>query len=127
MRTAAVTGSASGIGAAVRARLERDGARVIGVDLRGAEIEADLATPAGRKTAVEGVRAACGGTLDALVACAGLGPHVERWAAIVSVNHFGAVAVLAGLRDALSAGAGPADHPVPARQRAADALPDRGS
>lgn len=108
MRTAAVTGSASGIGAAVRARLERDGARVIGVDLRGAEIEADLATPAGRKTAVEGVRAACGGTLDALVACAGLGPHVERWAAIVSVNHFGAVAVLAGLRDALATGARPA-------------------
>jgi NAD(P)-dependent dehydrogenase (short-subunit alcohol dehydrogenase family) len=108
MRIAAVTGSASGIGAAVRRRLERDGHRVVGVDLRGAEVEADLSSPAGRAAAVAGVLAAAGGRLDALVACAGLGPHVERWATIVGVNYFGAIAVLAGLRDALAAGDRPA-------------------
>ena len=36
----AVTGSASGIGAATRELLEADGHRVIGVDLRDAEVTA---------------------------------------------------------------------------------------
>jgi NAD(P)-dependent dehydrogenase (short-subunit alcohol dehydrogenase family) len=108
MRIAAVTGSASGIGAAVRRRLERDGHRVIGVDLRSAEVEADLGTIAGRAAAVAGVLDASGGRLDALVACAGLGPHVESWPAIVGVNYFGATAILAGLRELLAKGERPA-------------------
>src|SRR6185369_18077595 len=41
MGTFVVTGSGSGIGAAVRRRLERDGGTVVGVDLRDAEITAD--------------------------------------------------------------------------------------
>jgi len=49
----AVTGSASGIGAAICARLRRDGAEVIGVDLRGAEVVADLSTAAGRSVAAK--------------------------------------------------------------------------
>jgi nucleoside-diphosphate-sugar epimerase len=108
VRVTAVTGSASGIGAALRARLEAAGERVIGVDVRDAEIRADLATPDGRAAAIAGVRAAAGGRLDGVVACAGLGPHVEPCAAIVAVNFFGAVAVLAGLRAALAGGEGPA-------------------
>ena len=59
MSVCAVTGSASGIGAAIRRRLEKDGARVIGVDLRDAEVVADLGTPAGREAAVAGVLARC--------------------------------------------------------------------
>jgi NAD(P)-dependent dehydrogenase (short-subunit alcohol dehydrogenase family) len=98
---AAVTGSASGIGAAVRRRLERDGDRVIGVDLRGAEVEADLATPAGRARAIAAVLECSGGTLDRMVACAGVGPHVADHPLIASVNYFGAVDVLDGLLPAL--------------------------
>jgi len=101
-RTSAVSGSASGIGAAVRARLEREGDRVIGVDLHGAEVEADLSTAGGRAHAVQAVRAACGGALDRLVLCAGLGAHVDDIAAIASVNYFGSVDLLDGLRDALA-------------------------
>lgn len=108
MRTVAMTGSASGIGAAVRARLERDGVRVIGCDLRGQEVNADLATPAGRAEAVAGLRAAAGGVLDGLVPVAGLGPQVRSTTAIVAVNYFGAVALLEGLRDVLAAGREPA-------------------
>ena len=63
MTVCAVTGSASGIGAAIRRRLEKEGARVIGVDLRGAEVIADLGTPAGREAAVAGVLERCGGNL----------------------------------------------------------------
>jgi NAD(P)-dependent dehydrogenase (short-subunit alcohol dehydrogenase family) len=99
----AITGSASGIGAAVRARLERAGARVIGVDVRDAEVIADLGTREGRTAAVTRVRDLAGGRLDGLVACAGVGPHIEPWSTIVSVNYFGAQVPCEGLREALAA------------------------
>lgn len=105
MRTIALTGSASGIGAALRQRLETAGDRVIGVDLRGAEIEADLGNESGRRRAVEAVLAACDPRLDGLVVCAGIGPQVKDHAAIVSINYFGAADLLAGLRPALAAAA----------------------
>lgn len=108
MRTIAVTGSASGIGAAIRARLERDGARVIGVDVRNADVIADLSTPAGRAAAVAGIEQAGANSLDGLVACAGLGPQVADHAAIASVNYFGAQVLLERLRPALGRGTQPA-------------------
>lgn len=106
--TACVSGSASGIGAAVRQRLERDGTRVIGVDLRDAEVIADLATPSGRKAAVEGALDACGGVLDRAVLCAGVGSHVDDTSLIASVNYFGCVELLDGLLPALARGRAPA-------------------
>src|SRR5215831_7515125 len=108
MRTIAITGSASGIGAATRKRLERDGARVVGVDLRGAEVQADLATRDGRAAAIAAVGAAAGGALEGVVACAGLGPQHADKAAIVSVNYFGAIEMLDGLRPLLARGERPA-------------------
>jgi NAD(P)-dependent dehydrogenase (short-subunit alcohol dehydrogenase family) len=102
MGISAVTGSASGIGAAVRRQLERDGDRVIGVDLRDAEIEADLSQPAGREQAIAAIRAAAGGALDRLVLCAGLGAHLDDFALIASVNYFGATAFLDALLPDLS-------------------------
>ncbi|HEX3823961.1 MAG TPA: SDR family NAD(P)-dependent oxidoreductase [Mycobacteriales bacterium] len=107
MATYVVTGSASGIGAATRARLEAAGHRVIGVDLAGAEVAADLADAAGRQAAIEQVTAHCDGSLGGLVACAGLAGLPERAASrLVSVNYFGSVEVAVGLRDALTAGGG---------------------
>ncbi|MDJ0786288.1 MAG: SDR family oxidoreductase [Myxococcota bacterium] len=108
MGTALVTGAASGIGAATAARLSAAGMRVIGVDLRGADIEADLGSADGRADAIAHAREACAGTLDRLVCCAGLGAHVDDLAAIVSVNYFGAVELLDGLRSELEAGSDPA-------------------
>jgi NAD(P)-dependent dehydrogenase (short-subunit alcohol dehydrogenase family) len=108
MRSLVVTGSGSGIGAAVRRRLEASGTRVTGIDLRGAEIEADLGTPAGRMAAIAAVHARVGHELDGVVACAGLGPHVTDGAAIAAVNYFGAIAILDGLREALAATGGAA-------------------
>jgi NAD(P)-dependent dehydrogenase (short-subunit alcohol dehydrogenase family) len=103
-----VTGSASGIGAATRARLEDAGDTVIGVDLRNAEVIADLATPQGRATAIATLLQGTGGQLDGLVVCAGVGPQAEPLSTIVSLNYFGAQTLLAGLRPALAAAEEPA-------------------
>lgn len=107
-RTVVVTGSASGIGAAVRRRLEADGATVIGVDLGDTEVVADLSGPDGRRAAVAAVAERADGRLDGLVACAGVGPQVRPVDLIVRVNYFGAVEVLDGLLPLLRAGRDPA-------------------
>lgn len=103
MGVIALTGSASGIGAALRARLTGAGERVIGVDIRDADVIADLTKPAGRAAAMDAIRSKCGGRLDGLVVCAGVGPTVEPWSTIVSLNYFGAQVLLEGLRDTLAA------------------------
>lgn len=108
MAQVAISGCATGIGAAVRARLEAGGDEVVGIDLRDAEIEADLATPTGRTAAVEAVRKRFDGRLDRLVLCAGLGGHVEDRARIASLNYFGATELLDALLPALRRGEAPA-------------------
>ena len=107
MRTIVVTGSASGIGAAIGTRLRASGARVVGVDLRDAEVLADLADSAARAEAVRAVGSAAGGRLDGVVACAGVGPQAEP-RTIVSLDYFGAQGLLDGLRPALARGDRPA-------------------
>ncbi|HEY8523892.1 MAG TPA: SDR family oxidoreductase [Acidimicrobiales bacterium] len=112
VRTVAVTGSASGMGAALRARLEADGHRVVGVDVRDAEVVADLGTPEGRAGAIAAVGAAVeagSGGLDGLVTCAGLPGLTDRpGSLLVSVNYFGTVALLEGLQPLLARGDRPA-------------------
>lgn len=99
-RLVVVTGAASGIGAAVRRLLEERGDRVLGVDLQGAEVNADLATPAGRAAAVTAVLEQSGGVVDGVVTCAGLSGASP---ALPHVNFFGTTELVAGLRDALAA------------------------
>lgn len=98
-RRVVVSGSASGIGKALVKLLEDQGDEVIGVDLRDATVEADLATERGRAEAVESVLEAAGGAVDGVAACAGLSvPDPQS----VRVNFFGATALVAGLRPALA-------------------------
>lgn len=102
MGTYVISGSASGMGAATRRRLEAAGHRVIGIDLRDAEVIADLGTVEGRAGAVAAVTDAAGGVLDGAVSAAGLGPPVAG-GLIARVNFFGSRALLEGLRPALAA------------------------
>ena len=106
--TTVITGSASGIGAATRKRLEDEGHGVIGIDLRNAEVIADLSTREGRQTALRAGLEKCGGTLDRLVVSAGLGAHTRPPSLIASVNYFGAVEVMDGFFPALKKGTDPA-------------------
>ncbi|MCR2800463.1 MULTISPECIES: SDR family oxidoreductase [unclassified Microbacterium] len=103
-RTAVITGSASGIGRAAAELLAERGYRVIGVDIAGADINVDLTTPEGRETLVTEVTERSGGTVDVVIANAGLSSPTVATAA---VNFFGAVATLAGLRPLLAASPAP--------------------
>ncbi|MGO9458421.1 MAG: SDR family oxidoreductase [Acidimicrobiales bacterium] len=107
--TVVVTGSASGIGDACRRRLAGRGARVIGVDLHDADVTADLGTPEGRRAGIEAVDRICGGRLEGLVTCAGVAGAPSRPGSLVtSVNYFGSVTLLEGLRPLLARSASPA-------------------
>jgi NAD(P)-dependent dehydrogenase (short-subunit alcohol dehydrogenase family) len=79
------------------------------VDVQGTDVLADLSSSAGRRAAIDAVTDLAEGSLDGLVTCAGLGPVPSRaGAAIVSVNYFGTVELLDGLRPLLARGTAPA-------------------
>ncbi|WP_104109944.1 SDR family oxidoreductase [Arthrobacter sp. N199823] len=98
-RTYVVTGAGSGIGASTAALLRDRGEIVIGVDLKGAEIEADLSTTAGRKTAADRAIDLAGGSIDAVIACAGIAAPIPL---TVSVNYFGVTEFLEHLAPVLA-------------------------
>jgi 3-hydroxybutyrate dehydrogenase len=89
---ALVTGSASGIGAAIAAHLRERGWDVLGVDLAdGADLRADLTTREGNRVAVEAAIARFG-RLDAVIPNAGV-QHVapvadfpeDRWDQLIAL------------------------------------------
>jgi NAD(P)-dependent dehydrogenase (short-subunit alcohol dehydrogenase family) len=103
-RTVVVTGSASGIGKALATILTARGDHVVGVDLRDADVTADLSSAEGRAKAVAGVLEATGGSIDAVVTCAGISGFTPT---VVAVNYFGTTEFLSGLREALSTSSAP--------------------
>ena len=107
MPIAVISGSASGIGAKTKKRLEAQGYDVIGIDLKNATIEADLSTKKGREHAASQTLALVkksGGKIDRLVLAAGLGGHLDDGALVAKVNYFGAIEILDQLKPALEAG-----------------------
>lgn len=104
LRTHVITGSASGIGKATRAVLEARGDRVIGVDIRDADILCDLSDPEQRATLRARVEAAAPEGVDAVHAVAGVALPQPL---TVRVNFFGAVATLEQLRPLLDRSAAP--------------------
>lgn len=99
----AVTGSASGMGRQAAEKLRAASHTVIGVDLRDAEVVADLSSAQGRSAAAQQVLTQCGGRLDGAVLAAGIGPTPGATALILQVNYFGVVDLLDAWRPALAA------------------------
>jgi NAD(P)-dependent dehydrogenase (short-subunit alcohol dehydrogenase family) len=86
--------------------LRGEGDRVITVDLRDADVVADLSTVAGREDAVAGVQELTD-VVHGMVPCAGIaGSTGVDSALVVSVNFFGAVALIRGLHPQLAAAGG---------------------
>ena len=102
-----VTGAASGLGAALVAAGRAARQPTIGVDRHGADIVADLGTVDGRHRAIREIDDRCGGRLDGLVSCAAASPVHPDPAVVVSVNWFGAMAMLDGLLPLLARGEAP--------------------
>lgn len=97
-RTYVVTGSASGIGATTAQLLRDRGERVIGIDLKNADVEADLSAPEGRAAAAVKAIELADGTIDGVIACAGISAPIPK---TISVNYFGVTELLELLRPAL--------------------------
>lgn len=95
----ALTGGATGIGAAIKQRLKDNGHQVVVADIRNADVEADLSTGEGRDTAVGEIRNAAADGLDGLITSAGVASHVPDHGLITSVNFFGTTSVVDGLKD----------------------------
>jgi nucleoside-diphosphate-sugar epimerase len=82
----ALTGGATGIGAAIKQQLIDQGHELIVVDIKDADIIADLASADGRDKAIAAILAAAPDGLDGFVPCAGIAPIVTPSSLIVSVN-----------------------------------------
>ena len=94
-----VTGSASGIGAATARILKQANNMVIGIDIHDADVVADLSTPQGRQDAARQAIAHAGGSIDAVIASAGLALPIAK---TVSVNYFGMTEFLEALAPTLA-------------------------
>lgn len=81
---------------------------MIGVDLKDADVTADLSTAAGRRAAASGVLTACDRKLDGAVLAAGIGPGAgaDRAQLIAQINFLGVVELLTSWRPALAASGG---------------------
>ena len=97
------------MGAATKARLEAAGQRVIGVDLRDADVVADLGDADARQAAIAAVTDRADGAVDGLVTWAGVaGLSRSPGSLLASVNYFGTIALIDGLRSLLEHGDDPA-------------------
>jgi NAD(P)-dependent dehydrogenase (short-subunit alcohol dehydrogenase family) len=103
MNPIVVTGSQSGMGAAITTRLRSSHHTVIGIDLpgKGAEIEGDLSSATARQQMIADVLDRSGGVLSGIVCNDGV--DNENVPLVFSVNYLGVIELLVGLRDALAA------------------------
>jgi len=95
-----VTGGTKGIGEKTVELLKSYGEEVINVDIVGGDINADIATPEGRKKVIDEVHRLCPDGIDGLVSNAGIASH-DYFSRVLAINYFGAIEIMNGLYDLL--------------------------
>lgn len=95
-----MTGASTGIGAAAREILLKQGHEVLNVDYKNGDINADLSTKEGRKAALEKIYAKYPDGIDVMICNAGVGPTAPP-KTIVALDFFAAVEMAEGVRPLL--------------------------
>jgi NAD(P)-dependent dehydrogenase (short-subunit alcohol dehydrogenase family) len=103
MNPIVVTGSQSGLGPVITARLRSNHHPVIGIDLsgKGAEIEGELSSAAARQQLIAQILERTGGVIGGIVS--NVGVDNENVPLMFSVNYLSVIELLVGLHDALAA------------------------
>ena len=104
MATYVLSGGATGIGAAIKARLKAAGHRVVVLDLRDADIEVDLSEASQRQAAISALLEMLPESIDGIITCAGVASHFPDLKKILSINYSGSVDIINGLRQRLAPG-----------------------
>lgn len=97
----AITGGSSGIGARTVEILKEKGNQVINIDVKGGDINVNLASPEGRRDAVRQLHEMCPDGLDAMICNAGVSGGCGNIPLIISLNYFGAITIAQGVFDLL--------------------------
>ncbi len=97
-----MTGGATGIGAALKQKLKEQGHQVISVDIKEADIIADLSKAESRQLAVNSIIEMSPEGIDGFIPVAGLGPTAADWRLILAVNFFAARYMTEQLKDHLA-------------------------
>lgn len=93
----AITGGSGGIGGQTVKLLKEAGHEVINIDLKGGDISANLASPEGRREAIEELHQKCTEGLDGMICNAGVSGAVGNLQLIVSLNYFGTIEIAKGV------------------------------
>ena len=93
-----ITGGSSGIGAKTVEILKGRKHQVVNIDLKGGDIDANLATKEGRKKALEELHRQFPDGIDAMICNAGVNVNIPL---IISLNYFGATEMAQGVFDLL--------------------------
>lgn len=96
-----VTGGSGGIGGCTVQALREQGHEVVNVDLKGADICANLATEEGRNEIIRQLHEKYPDGIDGLCCVAGVSGDGSSLKLIVSLNYFGAVRLAEGVYDLL--------------------------
>ena len=104
MSTYVLTGGATGIGAAIKARLKGAGHQVVVLDLHDADIEVDLSQASQREAAISALLDMLPESIDGIITCAGVASHFPDLKKILSINYTGSVEIINRLRQRLAPG-----------------------
>lgn len=97
----AITGASGGIGGKTAEFLKERGHKVINIDVKNGDINANLASEEGRKEAIDALHEMCPDGLDGMLCIAGVSATCGNLKLIVSLNYFGAIALAEGVFDLL--------------------------